>query len=500
VSLAGRIPADPRDRIWDFVVIGTGAGGGTAGFNLARLGRSVLFLERGSLLWDESVDEPSRRTGRARPFPYPWPDRIARKTSHGEEPSMLTVICGTGGSTSVYGMALDRFRSPDFTPRRFAANPDATTLPHEWPVPLEELEPFYAQAESLYRVRGTVDPLYPARSELRAMLPPSHTESLLHESLEECGLHPYRLHAAREHVTGCTGCSLTQCSKPCRNDAGRMCVLPALREHDAFILPECHVTRLETDGRRAVRAAVVMWKGRRTEIRARTFILALSALMTPALLLRSANERFPNGLGNASGLVGRNLMVHVSDQLLVHVEGHRDLVNASLSNGFSLNDFYVRDGLKLGNIHAHALRSQDSLASGTAGALLFRTIVEDFPYATNRVLPKPGSDRTVLWEYDHPDELRMRSRMLTDGFVEALHTRFSVTVARPEGQLLGHVCGTCRFGDDARSSVLDRHNRLHDLDNAYVVDASFFPSSSGINPSLTIIANSLRVTERLARA
>ncbi len=501
-SLADRVLPDPQDqdRLWDFVVIGTGAGGATAGFNLARQGHSVLFLERGPLRTDESDDEPAHGLSRGRAFAVPCPERIARKTAKGEQLGELKIICGTGGATAVFGMALDRFRPQDFAPRRFAANPAATTLPHEWPVQLQELEPFYDQAETLYRVRGTVDPLYPAPGALRATLPPSATESLLEESLQKCALHPYRLHAACEHVEGCTGCFLTQCSRPCRNDAGRVCVLPALREHGAHILPQCNVVRLETDGRRTVRAAVAMWKGSRIRIRAQTFILALGALLTPVLLLRSADDSFPDGLGNSSGLVGRNLMMHVSDRLLVRVEGHDDLVNASLSNGFSLNDFYVRDGLKLGNIHAHAVRPADSLGGGAPGSLLFRTIVEDFPYAANRVLPQQGADRGVVWEYEHPAELRARSRMLAEAFIEALRAQFDVTVAQPSGELGGHVCGTCRFGDDPRTSVLDRDNRLHDLDNAYVVDASFFPSSGGINPSLTIIANSLRVSERLAGA
>jgi choline dehydrogenase-like flavoprotein len=198
-------------------------------------------------------------------------------------------------------------------------------------------------------------------------------------------------------------------------------------------------------------------------------------------------------------------MLHVSDSLLVRCKGLRGLANGYLHHGLSLNDFYVRDGFKLGNIHAHAidftqLKSEMSSLDGSLGTVLFNTIVEDFPYLENRVTPKPRSEEEVSWEYKYPDELRFRGHMLVTAFADALQPMCEVSVQKPSGMLnSSHACGTCRFGDDPRTSVLDRDNRIHDLDNAYVLDASFFPSSSGINPSLTIVANSLRVSTLIAK-
>jgi choline dehydrogenase-like flavoprotein len=279
-------------------------------------------------------------------------------------------------------------------------------------------------------------------------------------------------------------------------------VAPALLKHGARILPECHVERLECDNSREVRRARATWKGRPIRIKARVFVLALNAILTPALLLRSVSTSFPDGLGNSSSMVGRNLMTHVSDSLFVRLDDRAESINARMTNGASLNDFYVHTNVKLGNVHAHAVHFPPEISARLRGSALFATIVEDFPYFNNRVLPRPGSETHVLWEYHHAPELRTRAQTLTKLFASTLRkVALSVDVARPDGRLnQTHMCGTCRFGDDPRSSVLDRNNRMHDVGNVYVVDASFFPSSGAMNPSLTIVANSLRVSDLIAQS
>lgn len=502
MQLTNCVPAHPEDTFWDVVVIGTGAGGATAGYTLARLGRSVLFLEQGPVL--DAAGSPAR--------PRSWdslPGAVHSTcppydTEHDEIAPSLYVGKGLGGTTSLFSMVMDRFRPADLRPRDFAKVPPSTSLPDAWPIQHEDLEPYYREAETLFRIRGTDDPLAPTRSPLQPPLRSSETETMVHDALTRNGLHPYRLHYAREHLAGCDGCVAKPCPRDCRNDSARMCIIPALEHHEAQILPDCRVSTLETSGR-SVRQAICFMKGNRIAIRGRIFVLALGALATPALLLRSANDSFPAGLGNSSGLVGRNLMLHVSDSLLVQFKTHRGLLNSTLHNGLSLNDFYIHDGLKLGNIHAHGmdftqLPTLPPISTDSAGAVLFSTIVDDFPYPENHVFPKTGSDEEILWEYTYPEELHFRSRLLTTAFAKALRATCEVVPIEPTGQLnRSHMCGTCRFGNDSCSSVLDWENRIHDLDNAYIVDSSFFPSSSGINPSLTIVANSLRVSRLLAR-
>ena len=529
-SLSTASPFDPEGRIWDVVVIGTGAGGATAGLALAQRGKSVLFLERGKAL----DRDPSVRRGQ----PFAWDGGTDSALNHGWWPEPLTrrygphhvagnqpIGSGTGGSTSVFGMVMDRLRPEDFTPRRFFPAASESSVPEAWPIGYDELAPFYEQAEQLFRVRGTVDPLGPPRSGLLPPPEPTPRETAVAAALSACGLHPYRIPYAQDRVVGCQGCAAMLCPRECRNDAARICLRPAMQQHGAHLLSECRVLRLEEHGR-AITSAECDWQGQRLAIRGRVFVLAANAFMTPDLLLRSANERFPDGLGNSSGLVGRNLMLHASDFLLVQMtrdaRGHVPVMN----HGLSLNDFYSHKGDKLGNVHMHPVPVTRDMtlafmrmhmkrlnrvpapflsAAASAGATLYRsslvfsTVLEDLPYACNRVIARKDGKPGVVYDYRHPHELRERSWKLYLGFKAAVAARFSVKPLRPVGLLnVSHVCGTCRFGDDPEISVLNRDNRAHDLDNLYVLDASFFPSSGGINPSLTIAANALRVGQTIA--
>ncbi len=493
------VPDHPEDHVWDTVIIGTGAGGAPAGLRLAQAGKSVLFIERGTPSTDSSdhpfcTSLPGVVEGESSPYEN-------QSEGSGNTSPAFYVASRIGGTTAVFSMVMDRFRPIDFTPGQSATIAPSSSLPHAWPIQYTDLDPYYEEAERLFRVRGTTDPLSPHVGGIRDILPPSYAEQVVHDALEVAGLHPYRLHYAREHATGCTGCIGKYCPKNCRNDAARMCVLPALEKHGARILPSCLVTKLESRGR-SLRQATCLWKGRYIAIRGRLFILALNAALTPALLLRSASDLCPDGLGNRSGMVGRNLMAHVSDYLAVRFKSLHGRVNEQLQNGLSLNDFYSLDGVKLGNIHAHAMDVGDPTTGTTsradvnepAGVTLFATIVEDFPYVDNRITPKQGTQGGICWTYHYPEELRKRSQRLMESFENSLRPWCSTSIRQPSGLLnASHTCGTCRFGDDPRTSVLDRHNRIHDLDNAYVLDASFFPSSGGINPSLTVVANSLRV-------
>lgn len=527
------LPQDAADHLWDVIVIGTGAGGATAGFNLARLGRSVLFIERGKLLHhDPTVIKgvPFSRNGNdeaainhgwwPRPFYYQQEDGGTSL------PTKPPVGSGAGGSTAQFGAVMDRFRPEDFTPRRFFPGISDTSVPEAWPISYEELLPFYEQAETLYRVRGTQDPL---ASTVVSLLEPPHAsnrEVAVVDALKGAGLNPYRLHSALEHVPGCVGCPSMLCPRACRNDAGRICLYPALDQYGAKILANCRAIRFE-ERNRAVEQVICACNGQQIALRARVFVLAANAFLTPALLQRSANDRFPDGLANSSGLVGRNLMLHANNHLFVGLKRTSRTFGLDMNHGLSLNDFYVYNGTKLGNIHAHPVANRDelrtllvqsywglnllpgrllSLIASSMGSFLRRSwtvfagIVEDLPYPANHVKAKTGSKEDIVYTYRYPDELRRRAQMMCDGFKSAVAPLFDVRPVRPVGALNGsHVCGTCRFGDDPQSSVLDRDNRAHDLDNLYVLDASFFPSSGGINPSLTIVANSLRATEKIAQ-
>ena len=533
--MSGPIPSDPQHDHWDVIVVGTGMGGGTIGYELARLGRRVLFVEKGRLLHGRHrrPDEPDPlmdptqdvrlRTGR-------WPLPLEGTTSFGDVRFHAPLGCSSAGSTGLYGSQLERFRPSDFRPRANFPDVAEADLPEEWPVSHAEMVPYYRRAEALYRVCGTPDPLdSDLDAPLREPPPLSPRDRALHDAFRGLGLHPYRYHVGFAYRNPCFECA-DICPVQCKSDAGDCAVVPALEKHGASILPECEVLGLRSDGAR-VTGVVARHDGRELTLRSDAVALAAGAFMTPVLMLKSASKRFPDGLGNRSGAVGRNLMLHTSDFLTV------DPGEAHSSDGpkkaLALNDFYFDEGVKLGTLQSAGLpieppfilaylryaeerdpkrwRALTSrflpmaarITSRLFGrASLFATIVEDLPYAENRIVADPSAPNGMRFAFRYTEELMARNQRFRKRVADVLSpmSRVRVVTWGRNNINYGHVCGTCRFGNDPETSVLDRHNRVHDLDNLYVVDASFFPSSSGTNPSLTVAANALRVAGSLHEA
>jgi choline dehydrogenase-like flavoprotein len=527
-------PDDPGQGVWDVVVVGTGMGGSTAGYALAQLGWRVLFLERGRFLfngaergdghWRRISDDPAERLDRG-----VWPNPIKGKTTFGEIQFFAPLGCGSGGSTSIYAAQLERLLPADFKPRANYPEAPDSTLPDAWPISYEELVPYYRRAEMLFRVTGTPDPLNPdPEAVLRDPPPLSARDQDLFHSFQELGLHPYRAHAGFEYLPGCEECAAVLCPRGCKNDAGRICLMPALENHGARILADCEV--LGFDGMASdVRKVRCRWNGRTLAISAKIIVLAAGAWMTPVLLLNSVSQEWPNGLANSSGHVGRNLMLHATD--FIAVRPRRAGTAEGPKKALAVNDFYIWNGRKLGTFQsvgaevdrgyvldylrsliAKAPRWQRRLVRPVIGlvariaavyfrnAAVYATIVEDLPYFENRVVADPQAPNGMRFEYRYTQELSERSRMLQRNIYTRLKPHHRIIVLTGKNNInFGHVCGTCRFGIDPATSVLDRNNRAHDITNLYVLDASFFPSSSGTNPSLTIAANALRVSEVIDR-
>lgn len=546
--------SDPTAFEWDAIVIGTGMGGATAGYELARLGRRVLFVETGRFVQRESdtvrgdlgdqIEDPDERVRRGY-WPQPLTgvmdvrvsDTASRRRSHpvhaikgGDVEFFGPLGCGTGGSTILYGATLERFFPSDFEPRaNFPEAPDST-LPERWPIAYKELEPYYRRAERIFRVRGTPDPMHPSASDsLPEPTPLNEQDQDVFDLLVRKGFHPYRIHIGCRFVEGCDGCAGRVCLRDCKSDAGRVCVIPAVEEHGARLLTECHVTRLEADETRITRVHA-RWRGRDVLLRGRVVILAAGALMTPLMLLGSKSEHWPDGLANGSGLVGRNLMVHTGD--MIAVRSGKSPTRTGFNKSLSINDLYVAEGRKLGNFQSVGVQVdtgsvlahlQTTLSKAPrwlrrlghplllrvlarVGAWYFRnsvifgSIVEDLPYLENRVWPDPNVRSGIRFEYRYSAELAERNALFRSRLARVLGRTRVVTLTRPLNLNFGHLCGTARFGDDPETSVLDRNNRAHQVENLYVVDASFFPSSGGTNPSLTIAANALRVAEAIDAA
>jgi choline dehydrogenase-like flavoprotein len=389
---------------------------------------------------------------------------------------------GTGGSSALYGMVMERFFPVDF---------------ERWPVSYEEMAPWYAAAERLYRVRGGADALRGQGAETLLEPPPlSAANRKVFEHLERQGLHPYRLHLACERVAGCQLCRGFQCGGECKNDARRICLEPAVKEGRAELLVDCPVSGLEVTGRRVT--GVLTPQGKLT---GRVVVVAAGALKTPGLMPERANR---------SGQVGRNLMRHLID-LFVLRKAPR-IEQASEAKELGLSDFCLGRE-QLGHVQSFGLpppweylRHQPgrniwrwlgplgkAIARYFAGTPIVAGITEDLPRGENGI--KGNEIRYEPGVEDERRRVRLRRR------IEAAFGGLGAIRAggTEDRKGLGHVCGTCRFGDNPATSVLDRWNRAHEFDNLYVVDASFFPSSGRVNPALTVAANALRVAAELER-
>lgn len=503
---------------YDVIVIGSGAGGGTLTHALAPTGKRILLLERGGYLprerenWEPKAiwaDQRYRNSGQ-------WTDA---NTGAEFTPKQHYYV---GGNTKVYGAVLFRFRERDFGEIRHVDG-----VSPAWPLSYEDFEPWYTKAEQLYSVHGQrgVDPGDPPSDAPYPHPPISHEpriEQLMHD-LAGAGLTPFPLPMGilidedrPEHspCIRCRTCDGFPCLVNAKADAHVVCVEPALRHPNVTLLTGARALRLETDqAGRSVRRVVVEREGAREEYSADVVVISAGAINSAALLLASAGERHPDGLGNSSGQLGRNLMLHNNSSLIaISKEPNPTLFQKTLG----INDFYFGDGNggpPLGAMQmlgrsdpvtmAFDAPEADDPADLADRSLDFWMTTEDLPLPQNRV--QLGSDSGIRLSYT-PTNLSAHERLIATfhGLLDTMRCRQDVYERSTYlGGRLGisgvaHQNGTARFGLDPAESVLNLDCRLHDLDNVYVVDASFFVSSTAVNPTLTIIANALRVADHLA--
>ncbi len=521
---------DIENTSWDVIVIGSGMGGATAGYELARQGRKVLFLDRGIYGSKSAAAESDNAEvgvlgdNDDRMAKGHWPNKIEGLTSFGKRNSYLSLGSGAGGSSILYAAQLERMHPIDFEPMKNYPNIIDSSLPDCWPISYQDFVPYYTKAEKLYKVTGTVDPLN-SKGDIDLLEPPPLTQSndALFSNLVELGLNPYRSHIACEFVPDCDGCAGVVCKKGCKNDADKICINPAVNKFGATFIANCEVLMLKATESQIESIECKINKVK-VKITGKVIILAAGALFTPELLLKSKSEIWPNGLANRSGYVGLNLMWHVSDVFAIkpkHPDGQYES-----RRQISFNDFYFCFGQKMGNIQEMGFNwfTKDKLAdilknritkfklkilatnfflNGIAriahwyfhGASMYASVVEDLPYLHNRVYLKDGK---LFYEYKYSNDLKKRSKLLRKLLQRKLKKKYKVVLLSNKDNInYGHACGTCRFGSDPQTSVLNPDNRAHDIKNLFITDASFFPSSAGVNPSLTIAANAIRVAEKI---
>jgi choline dehydrogenase-like flavoprotein len=508
---------------YDVVIIGTGAGGGTLARVLAPSGKRILLLERGGWLPREIQNWTTADVFVDNRYisPDTWHDAGGRAF----QPQVHYFV---GGATKFYGAALYRLRREDFGELRHHDG-----ISPAWPIGYDDLEPYYTGAERLYHVHGTrgEDPTEPASSGPYPYPAVSHEPRVqrLSDDLAAAGHHPFHapcgimLDEANPPFSRCIRCATCDgfpCLVHAKADADVVGVRPALEYPNVTLLTGAEAIRLRTNGSgTAVTEVVVMLDGQQEIFSGDLVVVSCGAANSARLLLSSAGDRHPRGLANGSDQVGRNYMFHNSQAVLALSREDNPTV---FQKTLAVNDFYfggpdfdypMGNIQMLGKSQAEMFRGERPGETRLAPSWTLRDIAshavdfwlstEDLPRPDNRVTVdrsggvglsyRPSNDvpasklyeqlKSMLGELGmHPDHLLPRHAYL----------KTAIPIAG-----VAHQAGTCRFGTDPATSVLDVDCRAHELDNLYVVDTSFFPSIGAVNPALTAAANAMRVGEHL---
>ena len=488
----------------EVVIIGSGMGGGTTAHALARRGVDVLVLERGERLprepenWSPHAVFVDRR--------YRPAERWLDGAGRGFAPGVHYVV---GGSTKVYGASLPRFREQDFD-----AVEHQDGVSPAWPFGYADLEPYYGEAERMYRVHGTSgeDPTEPWRSS------PFPYPALEHEPyvadlatrLREQGVSPSAnaMGVDRRPGGGCIRCATCDgfpCMLGAKSDAETCGIDPALATGHARLLTGVHVRRIVTDvtGRR-VDHLVAGSRDGPVKVTGARFVLAAGAVNSAALLLASADDKHPRGLANSSDQVGRNFMMHNNAHIVaVDLDRRNDV---TFQKTLSVNDWYLDggEGFPLGALQLIG-KVQGAMMKASAPGVVPRAVLdrvagrsvewlimsEDLPSPDNRVLVDGAGTiataRVARGARTHRLFVKQAKRLLRSAGYDAIFTQYF------DISMNSHQCGTVVAGVDPATSVVDPWCRAYDAENLWVIDCGFFPSSAAMNPALTIAAQALRV-------
>jgi choline dehydrogenase-like flavoprotein len=486
------------DQHYDVIIVGTGAGGGTLARKLAPTGKKILVLEQGDFLAKDSSQLVDVEVFKERfHAPEQWyeesGDTFSPQTSY-----------SVGGNTKIYSGVLQRMREKDFEKVQHQDG-----ISPEWEVKYKDFEPYYTEAEKLYQVHGKTgnDLTEPSRSE-DFPFPIVDSEPQIEDictRISKQGLNPAYLPIG--------------VGKQGRTDAEDTGISPTIEKYDNVTLKtSAKVVRLITNtSGKEVKAVEANIGDRSYLFVGNIIVLSCGAINSAALLLRSANEKHPKGLANSTDLVGRNLMKQLMTVLV-------QITNTPNSGLFQrtryINDFYWGDEnfpYPMGHIQNSGGILQDVIFAESPPILSVaaklipefglkrlakRSIgwwlqTEDLPSPENRV----RVENSKLYLDYTANNIEAHDRLIyrwinvlnsIDGNKQSIYPRGETPI-----EVVAHQSGTCRFGEDPTTSVLDLNCRTHDMDNLYVVDSSFLPSISSTSPALTVIANALRVGEHL---
>ena len=488
---------------YDIIIIGSGAGGGTIARELASTGAKILIVERGDFIPQEDHNWNPASV---------WKDLRYRTTETwldeaGRSFRPYTHYC-VGGNTKFWGTVMYRLRPEDFKEVQHAEG-----LSPAWPIDYDTLAPYYDRAEKMYEVHGEagLDPTEGPRQPYPfPPIPHSRVVGSIVEQLKAQGLHPSPLPLGlRENCVFCNTCNSFPCKIHAKSDADVCAVRPATASGNVTLWVNAIARKLVTDSTGKKIEAVEIERGGAVEtVSAPLVIVSCGAVNSAALLLRSANHKHPNGLANSSGLVGKRYMAHLATMMQgFHPFRLNDTV---FQKTVAINDFYLkgrRVAYPLGQIQSqgrtHGVMAQTVVPQvpvwayemWVARGVDWLAMTEDLPRLENRVTIE--SNGQIRLHY-RPNNL-VAHRELVDETTRILKALgfWIVMKHSHKSKNTTHQCGTLVFGTNPAESVLDTYCRTHDVDNLFVVDASFFPSSAAVNPGLTIVAQAIRTADHI---
>jgi choline dehydrogenase-like flavoprotein len=493
---------------FDLIVIGSGAGGGTFASACARAGKRVLLLERGQRYTLEKTehDEQSMLIDKK-----PYDDRAVRVNGSSRHLYMGAVL---GGSTALYGAVLLRPSPEDFHPGKHYSDRVPRAI-WDWAISYEELEPYYTEAERLYGVSSSSDadfgPLPAPRRPCQHFLSPlKPINQRLIAANRVHGLKPFRLPLAIDFTRclQCAACPGYICLNGARSSAAHLVQQVIAERLPLQVLTNVEAKRFTRDGRGQIDGIAVQDRGTGKSVtyRARRYALAAGAMASPVLLLRSALD---------GPLVGRHYMLHLCP-ISIGLFRQRTGADETFIKQVGFADFYFgtkRYRHKLGLIQS--LPGPGPLMLAKAGGrrlprsaielmrkhmLPLTGIVEDMPSPANRVLLDRRGQIVLRHSFDPYDLDRGRRQgRIMRKILRNAGALFSFSRRLPSLEHVAHQCGTLRFGKDPAQAVLDRDCRMFGQPNLFVVDGSFFPTSLGVGPALTIMANALRVANAVTK-
>ena len=512
---------------YDVIIIGSGAGGGTLAYKLAPTGKKILLIERGGYVPREKDNWNPRAVNLE--GKYQTKEKWHDKDGNELHPHTNYYV---GGNTKFFGAALFRLRKEDFGEIHHHGG-----VSPAWPIAYGDMEPYYTEAERLYHVHGNAgeDPTEPERSTPYPHPAVSHEPRIqqLSDDFAQMGLRPFHtplgvmLDEKNPQASRCIRCETCD-GFPClvygKSDAQVCAIDPALQHSNVTLLTDSYVELLETDASgRQVSKVVVKHNGAREEYSGDFVVSSCGAINSAALLLRSANDKHPNGLANSSDVVGRHYMGHVNSVLMALSKCPNPTI---FQKSLSVNDFYFGTAgwnFPMGHISFVGKLDGETLKGGapalTPGwtldlmakhSLDFWLTSEDLPDPNNRVTLDANGGIVLGYKPNNEEGhkrliaklkelMGQQTKCTVHGHQchEGLFARNLFVGQRIPLAGVAHQVGTVRFGNDPRASALDVNCKAHDLDNLYVVDGSFFCSSGAVNPALTIMANALRVGEHL---